>query len=125
MKPNLGGRKSRLILITFLTLACCGISFAADTYTLIEIKGAANNSSLGRHADNLANMVVGSSGLTHGSDTHAFVWTAQQGMLDLGTLPGGEYSEGFAVNGSGFVVGDSNGGKSVHAFVCPHKGGMH
>src|SRR3954468_10889925 len=69
MKPNLCNRKPRLTWIILTTLACCGMSLAGDSYTLVEIKGTANNSSLGRYADNVSGIVVGSSGLTHGSDT--------------------------------------------------------
>lgn len=37
-----------------------------------------------------------------------FVWTAQEGLHSLGTLPGAVYSNAFAINSSGEVVGQSN-----------------
>jgi probable HAF family extracellular repeat protein len=40
------------------------------------------------------------------SPRHAFSWTAQEGMIDLGTL-GGSYSFAFDVNDHGQVVGSS------------------
>ena len=48
-------------------------------------------------------VIVGvSDGLT---GTHATKWLANGTIVDLGTLPGGGYSEAFAINSSGQVVG--------------------
>jgi len=69
--------------------------------------------------------IVGSS-LTPGGSSHAFLWT-QGGsdgvvgnleMRDLGTLPGGTYSEALAVNASGRVTGYSENASGIdRAFV--------
>ena len=36
---------------------------------------------------------------------HAFLWTRTEGLIDLGTLPGGTNSRALSVNASGQVVG--------------------
>jgi len=38
---------------------------------------------------------------------HAFVWTQNRGMQDLGTLQGWQDSAGTAISGSGQVVGNA------------------
>jgi probable HAF family extracellular repeat protein len=55
-----------------------------------------------------------------GSTNHAFLWDADQGMQDLGTLPGSLDSISMAsgINDNGQVVGSSNyGGSSNRAFL--------
>jgi len=55
-------------------------------------------------AINDAGQVVGYSRTASG-ETHAFVWTADGGMRDLGTLPGASESRAYDVNSAGEVVG--------------------
>lgn len=50
--------------------------------------------------------IVGSATISSG-DSHAFLWTARKGMVDLGTLPGATISDAFGINGNGEIVGDS------------------
>lgn len=45
---------------------------------------------------------------------HAFLWTRERGMRDLGTLPGDALSESLGVNESGQVVGVSYGAGFSH-----------
>ena len=47
------------------------------------------------------------SGDQHATKTnfHAFLWTEEDGMQDLGTLPGDAKSQAYAVNDSGLIVG--------------------
>jgi probable HAF family extracellular repeat protein len=45
---------------------------------------------------------------------HAFLWTQERGMRDLGTLPGDALSEALGVNESGQVVGVSYGAGFSH-----------
>jgi probable HAF family extracellular repeat protein len=53
--------------------------------------------------------VVGASVLAGNTTTHAFIWTRETGMRDLGTLPGDANSAALAINNRGQVVGISYG----------------
>jgi probable HAF family extracellular repeat protein len=65
--------------------------------------------------------VVGESGTGPVAAVHAFVWTAIDGMVDLGTLAG-SFSGAHAINGKGQVVGQAQiadagpSGPTLHAF---------
>jgi probable HAF family extracellular repeat protein len=52
---------------------------------------------------NDSGQVIGAS-VTAAGETHAFLWTAAGGMVDLGTL-GGFFSLADGINNSGIVVG--------------------
>jgi probable HAF family extracellular repeat protein len=73
---------------------------------------------------NDAGQVVGSAVVPAG-DLHAFSWTREGGMTDLGTL-GGPWSQAFAVNASGQVVGAASTASDFlsHAFVWTRESGM-
>ena len=117
----------RLVAVLAVAIPCAlgGAAAAADGYTVVELGALRQNgSSVGRHMDSTGTRVVGSSGLIHGSDTRAFVWSASTGMRDLGTFQGGDYSEAFGVNDSGSVVGDSNTRENIRAFVWNAQEGM-
>jgi probable HAF family extracellular repeat protein len=67
-------------------------------------------------AVNASGQVVGYSSSTNGQ-IHAFLYSAGQ-LIDLGTLPGGNYSEANGINSSGQVVGYSTvASGSSHAFL--------
>ncbi|MBV9769364.1 MAG: hypothetical protein JOZ32_07325 [Bryobacterales bacterium] len=53
--------------------------------------------------------VVGSSAIAGSAHNHAFLWTWETGMQDLGTLSGDVMSAGFSINNRGEVVGASVG----------------
>ena len=56
---------------------------------------------------NAVGQVVGFSSLQRDStDSHAFMWTSQTGMIDIGTL-GGSYAQAYAINDAGYVTGAS------------------
>jgi probable HAF family extracellular repeat protein len=56
---------------------------------------------------NSQGQVTGVSDLPDGS-YHTFIWTAASGMVDLGTVPGDNSSNGFAINDNGEVFGESH-----------------
>ena len=58
---------------------------------------------------NAGGQVVGSSTTAGNRLSRAYSWTRTGGMVDLGAL-GGDYSEAFAVNGRGDVVGTAQTG---------------
>jgi probable HAF family extracellular repeat protein len=62
-------------------------------------------------------------------DIRAFVWSAQDGLTDLGTLPGADWSTALGINELGQVVGFSGPGAPgepdwFHAFVWDQAEGM-
>jgi probable HAF family extracellular repeat protein len=75
-------------------------------------------------AVNNAGQVVGYSQLTTSVSTHAFLWTADRGMMDLGAL-GGNNSRATDINDAGQVVGWSEiGDGRQHAFFWTPDDGM-
>ncbi len=67
---------------------------------------------------NSAEQVVGYCNAKPDSNlSRAFLWTANRGMLDLGTL-GGNYSQALSINDSGSITGNAATPKGVrHAFL--------
>lgn len=60
---------------------------------------------------------------TAAGEPHAFLWTEQDGMVDLGMLPGGTFSYAAAINEYGQIVGwgdDANGQTHGILFAPPH-----
>ncbi len=59
--------------------------------------------------------------------THAYIWTDEDGMVDIGALPyeiRNEYAQAWAINNNGEVVGHSSTDTSDHAFVWDSDNGM-
>ena len=56
---------------------------------------------------NAMGQVVGFSGLQRdSSESRAFMWSGQTGMIDIGTLGGG-YAQAYAINDAGYITGAS------------------
>ena len=65
---------------------------------------------------NAAGQVVGT--VEIGNDLRAFLWTAADGQVSLGTLDGDGYSMGFGINEAGAIVGISSvGGSTLRPFI--------
>ncbi len=73
---------------------------------------------------NNTGQVVGQADLSSTS-THAFLWTASEGMKDLGSL-GGNFSAAYGINEAGDIVGFSYlpDNITVHAFLYTEVAGM-
>ena len=114
---NKGTKLAQRSLGMLVALAILALSLGAaaeDRYKVVRIPVNHGDTGLPR-ALNIYGQVVGSSGEPHGGDSAAFF--AQRGGrgLRLATLAGGDYSEGFAINDLGDVVGSSNTSSSVRA----------
>jgi probable HAF family extracellular repeat protein len=62
--------------------------------------------------------IVGASLVADNTNVHPFLWTKEEGMRDLGTLPGDVSGAGLDINAAGAVVGPSVDEKGdLRAFV--------
>jgi probable HAF family extracellular repeat protein len=89
------------------------------------IQSTSGSSSFARDINDYGE-IVGTSGLTKDGQGRAVVWS-QGRVFDLGTLRGGDSSEGWAINNNGQIVGSSQVGDllgSEHAFLYSKASGM-
>lgn len=89
----------------------------------IEIKGPPGATGTYPNAINDARQVVGT--VQYGATTHAFLWSRETGMKDLGVLPGGTTSRATAINAAGQIAGVSSVATGAnHAFRWSAETGM-
>jgi probable HAF family extracellular repeat protein len=117
---NMNGKVVFLLTALALLLAA---SAEGQSYSLTDL-GTLRLGSARAHDINSLGQVVGASGSPHGSGTRAFFWSRKTGMLDLASLPGGDYSVASAINDSGQVVGTSNSQNGMHAFLWTPANGL-
>ena len=103
-------------------LASAPMVRAQSSYTLIDI-GALTGGNTVVKKINLNGDVCGNSGKMYGVHTRAFVRRASS-LIDLGTLPGGDYSSASDINHNTTVVGDSNTSTGIRAFQWTPAGGI-
>ena len=64
--------------------------------------------------------VVGSSNVAGDQNSHPFLWDKENGLKDLGLLPGGIYGEASSINDAGEIVGGSDSATNFHATLWKH-----
>lgn len=99
-----------------MTLGINPSAMAAILYDLTDVGQG------GARGLNDAGQVVGF--FSPDNANHAFVWSKDSGMTDLGTLPGGSYSIANDINDVGQVVGRSGSTKGERAFLWSKSSGM-
>jgi probable HAF family extracellular repeat protein len=117
---NMNGKVVFLLTASALLLA---VLAEGQSYSLTDL-GTLPLGSVRVHDINSVGQVVGASGAPHGSGTRAFFWSRKTGMIDLASLPGGDYSVASAINDSGQVVGTSNSQSGIHAFLWTAANGL-
>ena len=95
---------------------------AQSSYTLLDVGALPGGSTIVQKI-NLTGDAVGQSGKLYGVQTRAFVRTGGK-LVNLGTLPGGDYSSAFDINHRTAVAGDSNTSTGIHAFLWDPVGGL-
>lgn len=94
-------RAIRYALVAVWALAAIGRGSAAVHYTPVELPSPSHAAAFGINSHG---HVVGRAAMPSG-ETHAALWLDARELVDLGTLPGGTYSEAYAINDAGQVVG--------------------
>ena len=125
-KSMLKGKSICVLLLAVVLLSGTG---AAQSYTLIGLGDLPGGSTISRaRAINDSGQVVGVSYVTNSSK--AFIWDSENGMVNLGALPGGgtsgHSSNARDINNSGQVVGSSRteNGTGSEAFIWDSTNGM-
>jgi probable HAF family extracellular repeat protein len=111
-------------ILGIVLLVVAAPAMAQKAYTITDL-GSLRGGGGRVHGLNSKGQVVGGSGFVYGSQRHAFLWQASDGMRDLGRFAGGEISEAFGINDAGVVVGTSNTGNSMAGFTWTSSGGMY
>jgi probable HAF family extracellular repeat protein len=108
---------------SLVPLLLTGSALWAQVYTVTDIGALAGETNTIARKINLGGLAVGQSGKMYGVDTHAFLLNGAA-LVELGILPGGDYSSAFDINNSGDVAGESNTGVNIHGFVWDKAKGL-
>jgi probable HAF family extracellular repeat protein len=120
--------------LCMLVCVCVGTVASAQKYAVADLGVLPGDaSSVGGWINNLGHVAgCSSSYLGQGvpcsvisAGQHAFFWTEKKGLLDMGTLPGGQISNAYGISDSDEVVGCSSTKSSVeHAYRWTRRKGM-
>lgn len=112
-------RKDKKLIVCLLSVALWLPLASAQLFTITDLGTSTQATGV-----NIAGQVVGQSSLPNDTSP-AFLWTKNQGFLDLGTL-GGDFSRPYHVNALAQVVGESAlaGNLASHAFLWMQTQGM-
>ena len=116
---------SRMFVVVVMWLVTMSSLCVAQQYTVTDLGTLGGDSSTAL-AVNRDGQVVGESYLRGNQQFHAFIWTSNRGMHDLGTLNSIGDSEAVGINDSGQVVGSSqfSTSNSFHAYIWSSQQGM-
>lgn len=118
------GNGTTTVGLAFTPNGLRGFRLSNGTFDDLGVLPGAPNGTEAYGVSHDGSVVVGTSS-SPGDLFHAFRWTQQGGMVDLGTLPGGDYSFGNAVSASGqVVVGSSTSANGEQGFRWTQNGGM-
>ena len=115
-----------LVLIIILLGSYVPLGFSKPNttrnYSVQDIGSLANTWSRASDINDLGQVV----GVSGGSDAynHAFLWSKNRGMIDIGTLPEGTDTWGQAINNLGHVTGIATISGNYHAYFWTSKNGM-
>jgi probable HAF family extracellular repeat protein len=89
----------------------------------LTIAGLGVERSIAYSISDQGNVITGD--CTVGGNTQAFRWTQSEGMVRLGLLQGGDYSQGYGMTADGSViVGQAAVASGSHAFIWTQTTGM-
>jgi len=109
-----------LLLIPFFSTA----SFAqSGEYNVVTLGPMPGESGMVRGINNSGH-VVGRSGTEFNTETRGFIWRGENQVQQLGSLPGGDFSEAVSINEFGEVVGSSNSKAHLRALLWTKEGEM-
>jgi uncharacterized membrane protein len=110
------------MLVATAELVAAGHTLAQTTaYTVSELINAGQIPS---RLNNLGDL-AGSAGVFVGGQTRATIWNhGTMQATNLGALPGGEYSSGFAINDLAQVAGASNINNAIVPFIWKPVSGL-
>lgn len=97
-------RAHSFFFLIALTAAACSLA-AAQQYSVNDLGNVATSSTA--HALNNAGQIAGATGGAHGDNISAFFWQGHNAKR-IGRPQHSDYSEAFALNNSGEVVGSAN-----------------
>jgi probable HAF family extracellular repeat protein len=119
MRTKISGHLGVWLLAPLLVTAS---TLWAQSYVVTDIGALAGGTAIGQKI-NLSGQAVGQSGKLYGVQTHAFFLDAGN-LVDLGVLTGGDYSSAVDINTPGAIVGNSNTGVNVRAFLWDKSKGL-
>lgn len=108
-----------LLLSFVVAVILGGASARAQQYSVTDLGKVATSSTA--HAMNNAGQIVGAIGGAHGDDLTAFFWHGNASR-QIGRPSHSDYSEGFAINNAGTVVGSANLPDGMRAFSWTNGG---
>ena len=117
-------RLNRRIWLLLLVPSFSTASFAqSEEYNVIDLGTLPGGSGMVRGINNSGH-VVGRSGTEFNTGTRGFVWSSENQLQALTSLPGGDFSEAVSINELDDVVGSSNTKTHLRALLWTRTGEM-